>query len=38
MAANALNSERLTITTRRFFHGRPGPAISWKIYIAPPAK
>jgi 4-amino-4-deoxy-L-arabinose transferase-like glycosyltransferase len=38
MGANAVNAERLTITTQRFFHGRPGPAISWKIYIAPPAK
>ena len=38
MAANADNAERLTITTQRFFHGRPGPAISWKVYIAAPAK
>ena len=38
MAANATNAEHLTITTRRFFHSRPGPAVSWKIYIAPPAK
>jgi 4-amino-4-deoxy-L-arabinose transferase-like glycosyltransferase len=38
MAANAVNAERLTITTQRFFHGHPGPAISWKVYIAPPAK
>jgi 4-amino-4-deoxy-L-arabinose transferase-like glycosyltransferase len=38
MAANAVNAEHLTITTQRFFHGRPGPAISWKVYIAPPAK
>ena len=38
MVANAVNAERLTITTQRFFHGRPGPAISWNIYIAPPAK
>ena len=38
MAANAVNAERLSITTQRFFHGRPGPAISWKVYIAPPAK
>ncbi len=38
MAANAANAERLTITTQRFFHGHPGPAISWKVYIAPPAK
>jgi 4-amino-4-deoxy-L-arabinose transferase-like glycosyltransferase len=38
MAANAENAERLTITTQRFFHGHPGPATSWSVYIAPPAK
>jgi len=38
MAANAENAERLTITTQRFFHGHPGPATSWNVYIAPPAK
>jgi hypothetical protein len=38
MAANAGNAEQLAITTQRFFHGRPGPAISWKVFIAPPAK
>jgi len=38
MAANAGNAERLAITTQRFFHGHPGPAISWKAYIVPPAK
>ena len=38
MTANAASADRLTITTQRFFHGHPGPAISWKIYIAPPAK
>jgi dolichyl-phosphate-mannose-protein mannosyltransferase len=37
MAANADNAERLAITTQRFFHGHPGPAISWKVYIVPPA-
>jgi 4-amino-4-deoxy-L-arabinose transferase-like glycosyltransferase len=37
MAANAQNAERLAITTQRFFHGRPGPAISWKVYVVPPA-
>src|SRR5216684_6507136 len=36
MAANANNAERLAIATQRFFHGHPGPAISWKVYIAPP--
>jgi 4-amino-4-deoxy-L-arabinose transferase-like glycosyltransferase len=38
MAANGNNAERLAITTQRFFHGHPGPAISWKVYIVPPAK
>jgi len=38
MAANAANAERLTITTQRFFHGLPGSATSWKVYIVPPAK
>jgi hypothetical protein len=38
IAQNAPNVERLVMTTRRFFHGHPGPAISWKVYIAPPAK
>jgi hypothetical protein len=37
MAANADNAERLAITTQRFFHGQPGPAIGWKVYIVPPA-
>jgi len=38
MTANGNNAERLAITTQRFFHGHPGPAISWKVYIVPPAK
>src|SRR6266481_2673152 len=38
MAANAPNAERLVMTTQRFFRGHPGPAINWKVYIAPPAK
>jgi 4-amino-4-deoxy-L-arabinose transferase-like glycosyltransferase len=38
MKANAVGAEQLTITTQRFFKGHPGPAISWKVYIAPPAK
>ena len=37
MAANAAGAEHLTMTTQRFFHGHPGPSISWKIYIVPPA-
>jgi len=38
MVENAGNAERLTINTQRFFHGHPGPAVSWNIYIVPPAK
>ena len=38
MAANAASAERLTITTQRFFKGHPGPAITWKVFIAPPAQ
>jgi hypothetical protein len=38
MAAHAAHGERVTVTTQRFFHGHPGPAISWNVYIAPPAK
>jgi hypothetical protein len=37
MAANGKNAEELAITTQRFFHGHPGPAISWKVYVVPPA-
>jgi hypothetical protein len=36
MAQNADNAERVAVTTQRFFHGHPGPAITWKIYIVPP--
>ena len=38
MKANAPQAEQQVITTRRFFHGHPGPSTSWKIYIVPPAK
>jgi hypothetical protein len=38
MRENGKNAEQLAITTQRFFHGHPGPAINWKIYIVPPAK
>ncbi len=38
MKANGKDAEQLAITTQRFFHGRPGPAISWKIYIVAPGK
>jgi 4-amino-4-deoxy-L-arabinose transferase-like glycosyltransferase len=38
MTTNAPGAERLVMTTERFFHGHPGPAVEWKIYIQPPAK
>jgi 4-amino-4-deoxy-L-arabinose transferase-like glycosyltransferase len=38
MAANGKNAEQLAITTQRFFHGHPGPATTWKVYVVPPAK
>ena len=34
----APNAERIVMTTRRFTHDKAGPAMSWNIYIAPPAK
>jgi 4-amino-4-deoxy-L-arabinose transferase-like glycosyltransferase len=38
MAENAKDAEQLAVTTQRFFHGHPGPATTWKVYIVPPAK
>jgi 4-amino-4-deoxy-L-arabinose transferase-like glycosyltransferase len=38
MAANGKDAEQVAITTQRFFHGHPGPAIGWKVYIVPPGK
>jgi 4-amino-4-deoxy-L-arabinose transferase-like glycosyltransferase len=38
MKENAANAEQLVMTTQRFFQGHPGPAINWKIYIAPPGR
>jgi enoyl-CoA hydratase/carnithine racemase len=38
MATNAAQAEQLVMTTQRFFRGYAGRAISWKIYIVPPAK
>ncbi|RXG93508.1 glycosyltransferase family 39 protein [Bradyrhizobium zhanjiangense] len=34
----APNAERMVMTTRRFTHGKAGPAMSWNIYIVPPGK
>ncbi len=38
IAETAPNAERLVMTTRRFFHGRPGPTMIWNVYITAPAK
>jgi 4-amino-4-deoxy-L-arabinose transferase-like glycosyltransferase len=38
MAANGKDAEQLAMTTQRFFHGHPGPSITWKIYIVPPSQ
>jgi 4-amino-4-deoxy-L-arabinose transferase-like glycosyltransferase len=38
MKANGKDAEQLAITTQRFFHGHPGPATTWKVYIVPPGK
>ena len=38
IAETAPNAERLVMTTRRFTHGKAGPAMTWNIYIAPPPK
>jgi hypothetical protein len=34
----APNAERIVMTTRRFTHGRPGPSMTWNVYIAPPGR
>jgi 4-amino-4-deoxy-L-arabinose transferase-like glycosyltransferase len=36
MNENTGGSERLIMTTQRFFQGHAGPAIAWKVYIVPP--
>jgi Dolichyl-phosphate-mannose-protein mannosyltransferase len=38
MAANGKDAEQLAMTTQRFFHGHPGPSITWKVYIVPPSR
>ena len=32
------NAERVDITSRRYFHGKAGPAVRWKIWIKGPEK
>jgi len=38
MNDNAPNAERLEMTSRRYFHGKPGPAERWKIWIVGPPR
>src|SRR3954447_23445904 len=38
MKANAANSDRMIVTTRRFTLGIPGAATAWNIFVVPPAK
>jgi hypothetical protein len=38
MKENGKDFEQLAITTQRFFRGHPGPSITWKVFIVPPAK
>ncbi|THD59994.1 MAG: glycosyltransferase family 39 protein [Bradyrhizobium sp.] len=37
MAANGEHAEHITMTTRRFLQGHPGPANVWQVYVVPPA-
>jgi 4-amino-4-deoxy-L-arabinose transferase-like glycosyltransferase len=32
------NAERVDLTSRRYFHGKAGPAVKWKIWIKGPEK
>jgi 4-amino-4-deoxy-L-arabinose transferase-like glycosyltransferase len=32
------NAERFDLTSRRYFHGKAGPAVKWKIWIKGPEK
>jgi hypothetical protein len=38
VSETAPNAERIVMTTRRFTHGKAGPAMTWNVYIAAPAK
>lgn len=38
MNANAPAAEKLAITSRRYFHGKAGPAVRWKIWIKAPLR
>lgn len=36
MTKTVPNAERIDLTARRYFHGRAGPAVKWKIWIVGP--
>lgn len=38
MNDTAPNAERVDLTSRRYFHGKAGPAVKWKIWIVGPAR
>ena len=38
IAETAPHAERMVMTTRRFTHGKAGPAMTWNVYIAQPGK
>lgn len=38
MTRTAPDAERVDLTSRRYFHGRAGPAARWKVWIARPAQ
>jgi 4-amino-4-deoxy-L-arabinose transferase-like glycosyltransferase len=38
VSETAPDAERIVMTTRRFTHGKAGPAMTWNVYIAPPGK
>lgn len=38
MVKTVPDAERLDLTARRYFHGRAGPAVKWKVWIVGPAR
>jgi 4-amino-4-deoxy-L-arabinose transferase-like glycosyltransferase len=32
------NAERVDLSSRRYFHGKAGPAVRWKLWIVPPSR
>jgi hypothetical protein len=38
MNETAPNAERIDLTSRRYFHGKAGPAVKWKIWIVAPTR